>query len=381
MTYYFRVIGDYLECSNQKKVIISDGINHHTAHFTFDTSWDIYNKSAIFTNNRTKVSVIVPLDVDDNCVIPFEPLEDYGYLDVCIKGNIDTTTFYTYMENQILILESGKTDASTPTPPTQDVYDQILQIASDKYVDALTGSKVIHPSDWQVATDMFQITSLLTPIVITSTTTTLRTGTFDDYLDRTNYTYSDFYMDYSLDGVITSRINATSESGASPNLRRINFTVGTNTYELRITLSSITIRRTSGTTAYYLHQILLRFDDYFYYDYTISGFTTKYQAWLYLEDSSKESIKGISFKRFPYTNNEYIRLNFSQRPSGDLNVIHRALKTDQDLPYAIWMNTEGDIIYKDVNPEPISDLGTTYDNYIPTVGQIKEYVNSKLGGV
>ena len=122
----------------------------------------------------------------------------------------------------------------------------------------------------------------------------------------------------------------------------------------------------------------MRFDDYFYYDYTISGFTTKYQAWLYLEDSSKESIKGISFKRFPYTNNEYIRLNFSQRPSGDLNVIHRALKTDKDLPYAIWMNTEGDIIYSDIMPEPIDDLVTTYDNHIPTVEQIKAYVHSLI---
>lgn len=380
MVYYFDVEESYLRCTNSKKIIISDSVNYHTAHFTFDASWDVYNKFAIFTNTKTKVSKIVVLDVDDNCVIPFEPLEGYGYLDVCIKGNLNMTTFYTYMENQLVILESGKTNASTPAPPTQDVYDQILQIANDKYVDALTGSKVIHPSDWQVATDIFPITSLFTPIIVTNTTT-LRTGTFDDYLDRTSYTYSDFYMDYSLDGVITSRVSATSESGASPNLRRINFTVGSNTYELRVTSSSITIRRTSGTTAYYVHQILLRFDDYFYYDYTISEFTTKYQAWLYLEDSSRESIKGISFKRYPLTSNGYIRLDFSQRPSGTLSVIHRALKTDKDLPYAIWMNTEGDVIYSDVCPEPISDLVTTYDNHIPTVGQIKEYVNSKLGGV
>lgn len=378
MTYYFIVNNLYLSCTNARKTIVSDSVNYHTAHFTFDTYWDGYNKTATFTNTKTNVSRMVALDVEDNCVIPFEPLEDIGYLDVCVKANLDTTTFYTYMENQILILESGKTDASTPAPPTQDVYDQVLQIASDKCVEALVGSKTIHPSDWNVVTDLFPITSLFTPIVITGTTVTLRTGTFTDYLDRTSYPYNDFYMDYSLDGINTTRVSATSESGTSPNLRRINYTVGTNTYELRVTSNSITIRRTSGTTIHYLHQIFLRFEDYFYYDYMISGFTTKYQAWLYLEDSSKEFVRDISFKRYPYTNNGYIRLNFSQRPSGTLNVIHRALKTDKDLPYAIWMNTEGDVIYSDICPEPISDLVVTYDNHIPTVGQIKDYVNSKL---
>jgi hypothetical protein len=247
--------------------------------------------------------------------------------------------------------------------------------------DALVGSRTILPTDWQTATEMFPITSVVTPIVITNSTTTLSTGTFIDYLNRTSYPYRDFYIDYSIDGINTTRISATGESGNSPNLRKIQFTIGLNTYEVRVTSSSITIRRTSGATAYFVHQILLRFDDYFYYDYTISEFTTKYQAWLYLEDSSKEFIKDISFKRYPITNNGYIRLNFSQRPTGNLNILHRALKTDKDLPYAIWMNTEGDVIYKNIIPEQISDLTTMYDEYVCTVGQIKEYVNSKLGGV
>ena len=308
MTYYFIVNNLYLSCTNQRKTIVSDSVNYHTAHFTLDSSWDGFNKTATFTNLKTKESVMVALDVDDNCIIPFEPLESIGELDVCLKGNLNTTTFYTYMDVKIQILDSGKTDASTPLPPTQDVYDQVLQIASDKYVDALVGGKVIHPEDWTTATDIFPISGLFTPIIITNTSTTLRTGTFDDYLDRNSYAYNDFHMDYSLDGITSLRISATSESGKSPNLRRINFTVGGNSYELRVTSSAITIRRTSGTTIYYLHQIFLRFEDYFYYDYMISGFTTKHQAWLYLEDSSKEFVRDISFKRYPYTNNGYIKI-------------------------------------------------------------------------
>lgn len=382
MTYYFNVLNDYLNCTNSRKTIISDSIHHHVAHFTFDSKWNGYNKTVTFTNSKTKVSVGgIVLDIDNNCVIPFEPLVVSGgdnCLNVCVKGNLDTETFYTFMELELLIEKSGKTDYSTPLPPSQSVYDELVQIASDKYVDAIVGSRTILTTDWQTATSTFPITVIVAPIIISGTTTTLSTGTFSDYLDRDSYAYGDFYMDYSLDGSTTSRIVATSESGMSPNLRRINFMVNSNTYELRVTSSSITIRRTSGTTNYYIHQILLRFDDYFYYDYMISGFTTKYQAWLYLEDSSKEFVRGISFKRYPTTNNGYIRFNFSQRPSGDINVLHRALKTNEDLPYAIWMNTEGDVIHSDISPEPISDLTTMYDNYMCTVGQIKEYINSKL---
>lgn len=385
MVYYFDVAESYLRCTNSKKIIISDSVNYHTAHFTFDDALIGYSKSAIFTNTKTGVSKIQPLDEYNNCIIPFEPLVGEGYLDVCIKATLNTSVLYTEMPIQLVILQSGKTDAGTPTPPSQSVYDEILEIANDKFTTALTGNKSILTTDWQTATDSIAITSLVTPIIITNTTQTMRTGTFDDYLDRVSYPYEDFYIMWSSNGVTTSYQNAYSETGASPMLRRIKFRIetinGTCIYEVRITSSSITIRRSSGSFPYYIHNLYLRFDDYFYYDYIIDGFTTKYQAWLYLEDSSRESIKGISFKRYPYTSNGYIRLNFSQRPSGDMNVIHRALKTDKDLPYAIWMNTEGDVIYKDIAPEPISDLVTTYDGYIPTVGQIKEYINSKLGGV
>jgi len=225
MTYYFNVLNLYLSCTNSRKTIISDSINHHVAHFTFDSKWSGYNKTVTFTNVKTGVSVGgLPLDVDNNCVIPFEPLVVNGednYLDVCVKGNLDTETFYTCMELYLLIEKSGKTDYSTPLPPTQSVYDQIIQIASDKYVDAIVGSRVIHPNDWQVATDIFPITAIVAPIIVNGTTVTLSTGTFDDYLNRTNYLYSDFHMDYSLDGSTTSRVVATSESGSSPNLRKI----------------------------------------------------------------------------------------------------------------------------------------------------------------
>ena len=108
MTYYFSVIGQFLECTNSRKVIVSDSVNYHTAHFTIDGSLDGYSKSVIFTNTRTKVSVIKPLDVDNNCIIPFEPLVGEGCLDVCIKATLDTSVLYTDMGVQLVIYQSGK---------------------------------------------------------------------------------------------------------------------------------------------------------------------------------------------------------------------------------------------------------------------------------
>lgn len=137
MTYYFTVTNGYLECTNQKKMIISDSVNYHTAHFTIDTSLDGYSKSAIFTNTKTGVSEIQPLDMDNNCVIPFAPLIGEGFLDVCIKATLNTSTLYTVMLVQIVILQSGKTDASTPLPPTQSVYDEILEIANSNHIDII----------------------------------------------------------------------------------------------------------------------------------------------------------------------------------------------------------------------------------------------------
>ena len=139
MTYYFSVLNGYLECTNSRKIVISDSVNYHTAHFTIDSSLDGYSKSATFTNTKTGVSKLQPLDGDNNCVIPFEPLVGDGYLDVCIKATLNTSILYTAMLLPLTINQSGKTDTSTPTPPTQDVYDQILEIANDKYVESLVG--------------------------------------------------------------------------------------------------------------------------------------------------------------------------------------------------------------------------------------------------
>lgn len=76
MTYYFSVVNGYSECTNSRKTIISDYVNFHTAHFTLDSSWVGYSKTATFINQKSGVSTNVVLGVEStDCIIPWESLE------------------------------------------------------------------------------------------------------------------------------------------------------------------------------------------------------------------------------------------------------------------------------------------------------------------
>lgn len=378
-TFYFSVIDKYLKCTNSRKIIVGDQQESDKAHFTFNDSWDLREKSISFTNTKTGVSVGgILLDLDNNCTIPYEPLADDGELVACVKGVNGDEIVYTRMDLPIKIVDSDKTDASTPAPPSQDVYDQILELASDKYVNAISEDVTIEVSDWLEESNIIPITFLTAPIIIEGQNVVLRTGTFSEYLDETIHPYDTFYIGYSTDGINQTSVVANSQTLITPSQRKIIFIVGGNEYELKITATELSIKRTSGTTDYYIHAILLEFASYYYYNIEIAEFTTKWQAYLFLDTTSREAVKGISFNRYPQTSDGYVQLIFSSKPTDSIKVLFRALRTDKDLIYAEWLNTYSDIIFREVLEDSISDLTTEYDNYIPTVGQIKEYVNSKL---
>lgn len=379
MTYYFSISNLYLSCLSNRKTIISDSVEYHRAKFIFDENWLGYAKSVTFNNTKSKVSKLVSaLDVEDSCDIPWEVLADDGYLTVCVQGINGDSSMVTKMPNPLLIEASDKTNGSVPLPPTPSVYEQIMTEFANRCVDAIYITKKILTTDWQTKTAIFTITPNFTPTIINGITTTMRDANLKDYLDRTSYPYTDFYLDYSLDGLTTTRIVATSESGASPNLRRINFTIDTNTYEVRVTATTLTIRRTSGSTAYYIHEILLKFDDYFYYDYTVTGLTPYYKSNIFIEDNSKEYLRGISFNIFPSISGNVIRLNFSQKPIGTIDTKFFGFKTDENIGQSEITNIYGNAVFENVSDAPIDDLDTTHDNDLATIGQIKDYINSKL---
>lgn len=381
MTYYFSVLNLELSCTNQKKYIVSDSTQFHKAHFTFDSAWNGYGITVFFTNTKTKVSKLAVLDVNNDCDIPWESLvmaDTDNWLEVGAFGVSGDSKMYTTMPNLLSIVKSSKSDSTVPTPPTQSIYDQIMTEFANRYVDAIYTTKTILTTDWLTATDIVNITPTFTPIVIDGNSFTMRTGNFNDYLNRTSYPYGDFYLDYSTDGLTMTRISATRESGSSPSLRKIIFTINSNTYEVRITSTTISIRRTSGNTAYYIHSLLLRFDDYFYYDYTVNGLTPYYKSSIFIEDNSKEYLKGISFNLYPTISGNVIRLNFSQKPIDTIYTKFFGFKTDENIGQTEITNLYGNAVFENVSDVPINDLDLTHDNDLATIGQIKDYINSKL---
>ncbi len=383
MKYYFNVSDLILTCTNTRRTIVSDSVNLHIAKFKFDSMWDSVGKTATFTNSKTGISRNQVIDLDQ-CTIPWEVLEatqDGGYLLVCVTGVSGDVSFPTKMDMAypLAILLKTNDDGVPAQPPTPNVYDQIMTEFANRYVDAIYEPKTILTTDWYVLSEILTITPDFTTSIVYGSTVIMRTANIQDYLDRTSYPYQDFYIDYSLDGISApTRIFATSESGNSPSLRKIIFTIVGNTYEVRISPTQITIRRTSGTTDYYIHALLLRFDDVWETHYEIDGLTTSYKSSIFIENESKEIVRKYATNQYPFLYNGYIRLTASQLPTANIKTRFFGFKTDEIFTNSELLNIYGNAVFTNVSDEPISDLVTTHDNDLATIGQIKEYINSKI---
>ena len=123
---------------NSKKYIISDSINYHKIKIEFDDSWTNYSKTINFYNTKTNKSINMLLNAENECIIPYEVLEDKGNLVICVRGVLGTelentlSEIYTLMDYPLIIVQSDKNDGSEPSDPTEDIYDQIVTQLGDK---------------------------------------------------------------------------------------------------------------------------------------------------------------------------------------------------------------------------------------------------------
>ena len=111
-----------------KPVIASGGVNEDSVHFTFDESWDGFEKTAVFF--RTQSEVYHCLLVDDTCVIPSEVIAEDGdmYFGVFgVKGEkTKTSQVISYKIDM-----GAVSDGIAPEDPTPSIYSQILTEASN----------------------------------------------------------------------------------------------------------------------------------------------------------------------------------------------------------------------------------------------------------
>lgn len=173
MTYYFKVLGEYLECSNQRKEIVSNSINYHTAHFTLDSTWNGFSLTATFINTKTKVSKNVPMGVLVDCVIPWEVLAsdvEGGYLEVGITGISGDDKRRTDMINTIAIVPSTANNGTDPLPPTQSVYDEIMDLVQGVGTNYIAGNNITIADDTISSNQIDDTTSSLTKTYSSSKT-------------------------------------------------------------------------------------------------------------------------------------------------------------------------------------------------------------------
>lgn len=118
---FFEVTNQKIKRTDTFKPVASS-INYLYAHFDFLTKeWDNLTKTAIFRYNDNSIEVI--LDADDNCLVPWEVIENEGDIYVSVfAGNLITAN-----KSRVHIYESGYgSDLESANDPTPGVYQQIL---------------------------------------------------------------------------------------------------------------------------------------------------------------------------------------------------------------------------------------------------------------
>jgi hypothetical protein len=118
MQIQFRVVNQSITRTDSNKVVAGSK-NYLHASFDFSSDWNNQVKTAVFINNDQVFNQI--LDETDTCMVPWEVITP-GKLRVSVFAGDLITVDKAIVD----ISESGYIEGQTPTPPTPDVYSQIL---------------------------------------------------------------------------------------------------------------------------------------------------------------------------------------------------------------------------------------------------------------
>lgn len=131
--------------------------NVYVVQFTFSKEWTALARTAVFRNGDVIIDVL--LDDTNRCMIPWEVMANQGTVDVGVfgtmNGNVVLPTIWASAGN----MQIGVVTGVTPSEPTPDVYQQILDKISNlesgggvPYVDLL-----VAPPDTYSAHDVESI--------------------------------------------------------------------------------------------------------------------------------------------------------------------------------------------------------------------------------
>lgn len=115
--------------------LVSDSVKFDTVQFCFPESWELYEKTVVFSNNEgTQLNVVLhsenSLCVSDNeCYIPHEVLKYPGF-SISVFGIRDESVATT-TKKFVKVEESGYALGDEPSEPTPSEYQQIINLSSE----------------------------------------------------------------------------------------------------------------------------------------------------------------------------------------------------------------------------------------------------------
>lgn len=121
MQLQFLIQEQYIRRMDNNKVV-SDSKNYLEAYFMFSSHWDNATKTAVFSDGVNCYEMLI---VDNVCVVPHEVIKTPEFTVSVFDGDLLTTN-----RAAVNVIESGL-GPNPPKPPTEDIYDQILDLVED----------------------------------------------------------------------------------------------------------------------------------------------------------------------------------------------------------------------------------------------------------
>ena len=118
----FSVSGQRIELTDAA-MLVAGTVNEYTARFTFDESWDGYQRTAVFYCNTVEREQLL---TDDACTVPWEVLVSNGYLRVGVYGTKDGSRLPTIWTERRLYINPGAGPTQEAADPSPTLVEQLL---------------------------------------------------------------------------------------------------------------------------------------------------------------------------------------------------------------------------------------------------------------
>ena len=109
-------------------MLVAGTVNEYTARFTFDESWDGYQRTAVFSCGDISREQLL---TDDACTVPWEVLISNGYLRVGVYGTKDGSRLPTIWTERRLYINPGAGPTQEAADPSPTLVEQLMARMGD----------------------------------------------------------------------------------------------------------------------------------------------------------------------------------------------------------------------------------------------------------